>query len=57
MHVVLVQPGELNLYNSLGALILTSPLPGGSNSIDLSSLAKGLYEVKIGNESTPIILK
>ena len=57
VHIALGSADELNLYNSSGALIRTNLLPGGSNLIDLSDLAKGIYEVKIGNESTSIIIK
>ena len=57
MHLLMDQPGELNLYNSSGELIITSQLPAGSNLIDLSSIAKGMYQAKVSNVLVPFIIK
>ena len=57
MHLIMDQAGELNLYNSSGTLIRSIAVMAGSNLIDLSSLSKGVYQMKVGIESMTVIIK
>ncbi len=45
------------LYNTAGQMLKTIKLNKGTNSTDVSTLAKGLYILKVGNDSFKIIKK
>lgn len=45
------------LYNTAGQMLKTIKLNKGTNSTDVSTLAKGLYIFKVGNDSFKIIKK
>jgi hypothetical protein len=57
MHLIADQAGDLTVYSSTGVLILSRPLSAGPNSVDLSGFAKGVYGVKINDQSTSVIIK
>lgn len=51
----LPQNADVYVFDFLGRMILTRKLQTGDNTIDISSYAKGVYFVKVGNQVTKVI--
>ncbi|WP_185247230.1 T9SS type A sorting domain-containing protein [Chryseobacterium bernardetii] len=49
--------GTGQLYSAIGSLVRNIPFKKGNNRIDISSLEKGVYFVKIDGKSYKIIKK
>lgn len=50
------------LYNSIGQLVLSipptpSPSKGGEVEIDVSHLSKGMYYLKVGNQTKKVVVE
>lgn len=49
--------GNLQVFNNTGALVKQVKVNAGNNSIDLSALPKGVYRLKLGDESASLLIK
>ncbi len=49
--------GSVTLYNTIGQPLMTTQINAGSNTIDVSSLANGVYFIKSTQGTTTRILK
>ncbi|MEI6766017.1 MAG: FISUMP domain-containing protein [Bacteroidota bacterium] len=45
---------KMQIYNIVGAVVIQSELIGGSNEIDISSLSKGIYIIRLTNNTTTV---
>ncbi|KGL64051.1 endonuclease [Polaribacter sp. Hel1_85] len=57
LYFNLIKNVNINIYNVLGKLIKTEKVNTNNNSIDISSLSKGVYLVKINSENEIITKK
>jgi uncharacterized repeat protein (TIGR01451 family) len=53
---------KVEIFNAMGVKMLDASIPqhdksGGSVEIDISSLAKGIYLVKVGNETAKVVVE
>ncbi|MDO9155110.1 MAG: T9SS type A sorting domain-containing protein [Paludibacter sp.] len=48
---------QINIYNSVGQLLLSQSLFSGVNILDVSTITKGIYLAKIGNTTIKMIKK
>jgi hypothetical protein len=52
LHIELPQyPVEISLINGLSQMVYTNHLSGNSHSIDMRSLAKGVYHLVVASET------
>lgn len=57
IQITATNPGVLSLYNSNGALIKQLQIIRGTNILDISSFAKGVYILKTSDESINLIVR
>ena len=53
----LTKAATITLYNSSGVLVMTRNLLAGTQQLNISKLAKGLYHLKAANETIPIFIR
>ncbi len=56
IRVQLASAATIILYNSIGAEVFRQSLPMGTHNIDLPQLASGIYRVRAGNETLPLLI-
>ena len=57
LNVHLQQACTLNLFNSNGALVLSSKLTAGSHQLNVNGLGKGIYSIQANNENLKIVIQ
>ena len=57
LNLQLTKAATITLYNSNGVLVMTRNLLAGTQQLNLSKLAKGLYHLKAANETIPILIR
>ena len=57
LNLQLQQAATVRLYNSAGLLILRKDLGAGTNQLELSRIARGIYYVRVGQEMAEIVIQ
>ncbi len=57
IRVQLASASTIILYNSVGAEVFRQTLPMGTHNIVLPPLAAGIYRIRAGNETLPLLIK
>lgn len=57
LNLQLQQAATVSLYNSAGLLILRKDLPSGTNQLELSRIARGVYYLRVGKEMAEIVIQ
>jgi hypothetical protein len=55
LTVTVIENSEINIYNLAGQLLLRHNLTAGVNTLDLTTISKGVLIVKIGNNAFKLI--
>lgn len=53
----LTEAATITLYNSSGVVVMTRKLLAGTQQLNTSKLAKGIYHLKASNETIPIFIR
>ncbi|MEO6314880.1 MAG: LamG-like jellyroll fold domain-containing protein [Chitinophagaceae bacterium] len=57
LHLQLQQPAMVSVYNNAGTLILRKQLPAGSQQLNMTGFAKGVYQLRVGTTAEQIVLQ
>lgn len=57
VNVTTATAGTLQVYDNAGAIVKQVSVKAGTNLVDISMLAKGVYRLKSGNESASLLIK
>jgi len=57
IYIQLTSASTILIYNSIGAEVYRQPLPIGTHTIILPKLAAGLYRVRAGMETRPLLIQ
>jgi hypothetical protein len=55
LNIELNNNSEITIFNTMGQLLIQKQLNAGTNVLNLSSLNKGLFFVKIGDKTIKLI--
>ena len=56
VHLQLKKAASVSVYSNTGELIMSKQLPAGTQQLDVSRLAKGIYQLKAGEETIRVVL-
>ena len=57
LNLQLQQAATVSLYNSAGLLILRKDLAAGTNQLELSRIARGVYYLRVGQDMAEIVIQ
>lgn len=57
LNLQLAESGLVTIYNHTGGLLYSRLLPAGSNQVDVSRFANGIYNVRCGKENLKVIIQ
>ncbi|MGZ5221287.1 MAG: LamG-like jellyroll fold domain-containing protein [Chitinophagaceae bacterium] len=57
LNLQLTEAATITLYNSSGELVMSRKLAAGTQLLNMSHLAKGIYRLKAGNETISIVIR
>jgi hypothetical protein len=57
VNIQLQQAVPVLIYNSAGMLVLQKQLPAGTQQLDISSLNRGIYQVRAATETIPLVIR
>jgi Secretion system C-terminal sorting domain len=57
VNIHLQQAALVMICNSAGILVLQKQLPAGTQQLDISRLASGIYQVRVATETVPLMIR
>lgn len=57
VNITLTQGASVSIYNSNGMIVWTKVLSAGTHQVQLGSVAKGVYTIRVNNESVKVMVQ